>query len=203
MNCEEATPFVLGGDRNQVLVLEAGPGEAADRPRRKAERNGRTRRRFGRCFHVIAPPSATVVLRRLTVSDRLERAVLAIRQVDVGAGAAPDELPCVALEVGGRGPLARRARTGRAIVLTFQGDAEAFLFVGGDGRVPLSLRQRGGGGHGRERGRESAGKNERTANILPRHWISPVQGCIACWANTHRLIRPARGLRYGEPLTNP
>src|SRR5260370_19361601 len=99
MNFEEATPLALGADRNQVLVLEAGPGEAADRPRRKAERNGRTRRRFGRCFHVIAPLSATVLLRCLTVSDRLEPAVLAVRQFDVGAGAALDEFPCISSEV--------------------------------------------------------------------------------------------------------
>src|SRR3984957_17730686 len=60
VNFEEATPAAFGTDFGQVLVLEAGPGEAVDRQYRKAERNGHTRRRFGRCVHVIAPLSFLV-----------------------------------------------------------------------------------------------------------------------------------------------
>src|SRR3984885_8814830 len=172
VNFEEATPAAFGADFGQVLVLEAGPGEAVDRQYRKAERNGHTRRRFGRCVHVIAPLSVSCPSRPLIVSDRLKRAVLAVRQFDVGAGAALDEFPSVALEVSGRGALAGGAGAGRTIVLTLQRDAEAFLLVGGDGRVALGLRQRGGGGHGRERGCESPGQDERTDEIFRRHSIS-------------------------------
>src|SRR6201992_4067035 len=91
VNFEEDTPAALCADFSQVLVLEAGPGEAADRQCRKAERSGHTRGRFGRCIHVIAPLSASRSSRPSIVSDRLERAVLAVRQFDVGAGGALDE----------------------------------------------------------------------------------------------------------------
>src|ERR1700753_2575698 len=111
VNLEEATPAALSADCSQVLVLEAGPGEAADRQCGKAERNGHRRGRFGCCVHVIVPLSASRSSRPSIVSDRLKRAVLAVRQLDVGAGAALDEFPCIALEVSGRRALAGRAGT--------------------------------------------------------------------------------------------
>src|SRR5262245_49185784 len=105
-------------------------------------------------------------------SDRLERAVLTIRQFDAGARPALNELPCIALEIDGRGALARGARTGRTIVLALQGDAKALLLLGGDRRGDLRLRQRSGGGNRRERSRNGAGENERTDGIFYGHCFS-------------------------------
>src|SRR3954447_11434933 len=106
---------------------------------------------------------------RRSASDRLERALLATRQVDAGAGAALDEFPGIALEVGGRGALAGRAWSGRAIVLALEGDAEAFFLLGGDGRVALGLGQRSSSGQSRQCGRHGAGENERGHGKFGRH----------------------------------
>src|SRR4051812_20423959 len=121
---------------------------------------------------------------RRSASDRLKRALLAARQLDAGAGAALDEFPCIALEVGGRGALAGRARSGRAIVLAFQGDAEAFFLLGGDGRIALGLGQRSSSGQGRKCGRHGAGENERGHGKFGRHRI-----LLSRW---HRLASEER-----------
>src|SRR6516164_9582533 len=102
-------------------------------------------------------------------SDRLERTVLAIGQLNAGAGAALNELPCITLEVGGRGALARRARTRRTVVLALQGNTKAFLLLGGGCRIDLGFGQGPGGGQGRKRGADGAGEDERSHSILGRH----------------------------------
>src|SRR6478752_5218774 len=140
---------------------------------------------------------------RRRASDRLERALLAARQLDAGAGAALDEFPRIALEVSGRGALAGRARSGRAIVLALQGDAEAFFLFGRDGRVALGLGQRSSSGQGRERGRHGAGENERGHGKFGRHWSSPVRDGIAWQAKAHGSFRSARSPRYREAVTKP
>src|SRR5258708_36777811 len=71
---------------------------------------------------LVAPPAG---------SDRLQRALLAGWQRDAGAGSALDELPRIALEIGGRAALARAARPRRAIVLALHGDAETRLLMAG------------------------------------------------------------------------
>jgi len=137
-------------------------------------------------------------------SDRLERAVLAARQLDAGAGAALDEFPGIALEVGGGGTLARRARAGGAIVLALQRHAKAFLLMGGDGRIPLGLGQRGGGSDGRKRRRDGAGKDQGTDKILRRHSdFLLLRVGIAYLAKAHGLVRPAQSRRYQAALTTP
>src|ERR1700747_515947 len=49
--------------------------------------------------------------------DRAQRAMLTARHFDARARAALHELPRIALEVDGRGTLAGRARTSRAVIL--------------------------------------------------------------------------------------
>src|SRR5262245_58312098 len=55
--------------------------------------------------------------------------MLPVRQLDVGAGAALDELPGVALEIDRGSALAGRAWSRSAIVLAFECNAEALLFL--------------------------------------------------------------------------
>src|SRR5262245_57941783 len=98
--------------------------------------------------------------------DRLQRAGLAVRKLNAGAGAALHELPRIALEVDGRGALAGRARTGGAIVLALQRDAKAFLLLRRDGGICLGLGQRSCGGYGRKRSRDGASEDKRTDDIL-------------------------------------
>src|SRR6516165_1352981 len=127
MDFEEAALRPLCDDRGQVIVLETGTRKTID-GMRKAER-----RRCRGGGLVISVHRAFPLPVMAAGSDRLERAGLAIRKLDAGAGAALDELPRVALEVDGRGALTGRAGTSSAIVLAFQRDATALFLVRGDG----------------------------------------------------------------------
>src|SRR5262245_21928044 len=104
--------------------------------------------------------------------DRLQGTVFAVGKFDAGARSALDELPSVALEIDRRRSLAGRARPRRTIVLALEGDAKAFLLLGGDGRIGLGLCQRTGNGKRRKRGRDCAGQNKRANCILRRHDLS-------------------------------
>ena len=164
MDLEEAALRPLRKDRGLMLVLETGSREAVD-GMRKAERHRCSRGGLIPSVHRASP--LPVILG--ACSDRLERSMLAVGQLDAGAGPALNELPRIALEIDGRGALAGRARTGCAIVLALQGDAEAFFLLGGHGRVRLGLGQGCGGGKCRKRGRNGTGEDEGTDNILSRH----------------------------------
>jgi hypothetical protein len=96
--------------------------------------------------------------------------VLAVRDLDRRAGAALNEFPGVALEVDGRRALTGRAGAGGAVILSLQGDAVAFLFVGGDGGLPFGLRERRSGGDGGERAGNGAGEDERADKGSGGHW---------------------------------
>ena len=61
--------------------------------RRKAKTELRCRRRRCGSLRSCRRLRFPLVVRRAQVSDRLERAVLAVRHLDAGAGAALDELP--------------------------------------------------------------------------------------------------------------
>ena len=181
-----------------MLVLEAGPGEAADRQRRKARSNGRRRRLAAIAAFMLALRfPAIVMVFRPTDQIGLSEPCLPFGNYDAGAGAALHELPRIALEIDGRGALAGRAGPGGAIVLALQRDAEALLLVGGRWRRrprPWSAgRPRR---HGRERGRDGAGKDQRTDNIL-QTLISPLTG----W---HRLLgegASSRSFRHAAAVT--
>src|SRR6516225_6958715 len=123
---------------------------------RKAERHRCGRGGLVPSVHRASP---LPVILSAWASDRLERTMLAVGQLDTGAGPALNELPGVALEIGGRRTLAGRARTGCTIVLALQGNAKAFFLLRGDGSVDLSLRQRTGSGNCRKRSRNSTGED--------------------------------------------
>ena len=76
--------------------------------------------------------------------QRGRRAGLAARYLDGSAGAVLDELPGIALEIHGRGPLAGRSWSCRTIILPLERYAEAFVLVGCGRGVHLGLRQGGG-----------------------------------------------------------
>jgi hypothetical protein len=128
--------------------------------------------------------------------DWLERAGLAVRKLDAGAGAALHELPGVALEVDGRGALAGRAGAGGAIVLALQRDAEALLLVGRGRCIRLGLSEGSGGGKGGKRSRNGGGKDKRadeSSLISPhRYFASPPEA-----SGAHRLVRFVRCRHYG------
>src|SRR5215472_6928463 len=107
-------------------------------------------------------------LRQSLALNRRQRAVLATRNRDVRAGAATDELPGVALEIDGRGALARGAGSGGAVVLALKGDAVAFHLAGRSGGIGFGLGQRSGAGDGCNRGRDRTGEN-RGGDGFHRH----------------------------------
>ena len=131
MNLEEAVLLPVGQDRRQMLMLEAGAGEAGNRMRRKAEARRRARGWASRQFahRDLRFPASCFGLRRDVACQRLGRALAAAGQLHRGAGAAVDELPGIALVVDGRGALAGRARAGGAVVLALERDAEALLLA--------------------------------------------------------------------------
>jgi hypothetical protein len=71
-----------------------------------------------------------------------QRSVLAVRQHDRRAGPADDELPRIALEIDGGGPLTGRSGPRLTIVLALECDAVALLLVRSGGRLVFGLRQR-------------------------------------------------------------
>src|SRR5260370_11508408 len=93
-------------------------------------------------------------------SDRVQRAMLAVREDDRLAGPALDQLPGVALEIHRGGALAGGAGAGGTIILTLQGDAVAFHLVGGDGSLLFGLGQRCCDGDRGECAGNSAGEDQ-------------------------------------------
>src|ERR1700740_1838836 len=144
MDCEEAALRPLRDDRGQVIVLETGTRKTID-GMRKAERR---RCRGGGLVTSVHRASPLPVM--AAASDRLERAGLAIRKLDAGAGAALDKIPRVSPESDGRSALTGGAGTSSAIVLAFQRDAKALFLVRRDGGIGFSLGQRTSGGNGRK-----------------------------------------------------
>ena len=82
--------------------------------------------------------------------NRRERTGPAGWRLNAGAGAVLNELPGVALKIGGRSALARCAGSRSAVVLTPQGDAVALFFVSGQSGLHFRLAQRRSYGHGGE-----------------------------------------------------
>jgi hypothetical protein len=95
--------------------------------------------------------------------------VLAVRQLNRRAGAADDQLPRVALEIDGRGALAGRARSGRAVILPLEGDAKTLFLMRGDGCLVFRLCQRRRESDRGEGARYSAGQDKRRNCGLRRH----------------------------------
>lgn len=104
----------------------------------------------------------------------LQRAVLAVRQDDRGAGAAPYELPGIALEVDCRRTLAGCAGTGCTIILALQGNAEAFFLVSGHCSSTLGFGERSGAGHRSKGGGDSAGEDDGVDGGFDGHWVLPM-----------------------------
>ena len=100
-----------------------------------------------------------------------QRSVLAVRQHDRRAGPADDELPRIALEIDGGGPLTGRSGPRLTIVLALERDAVALLLVRSGGRLVFGLRQRRSGGERRKRARQGACENERGDCGFGRHWL--------------------------------
>src|SRR5271156_4394813 len=73
--------------------------------------------------------------------DWAQRTMLSARYFNARAGATLDEFPGVALEVDGRRTLAGRARSGRAVILTLQGNTVTLLLVGRRGGRTFRLGQ--------------------------------------------------------------
>src|SRR5216683_7150592 len=201
MNFEEATPLALGANRSQMFVLEAGPGEAADRQRRKAEGNGRTRRRFGRCFHVVPPLSATRLPCCSTDQTGLSEPVLPF-----GSWMLAQVPPCTnfhalpwksVVEVPWHvvpGPAAQSfwpfSATPKHFSLWAAIAASPSALVSGPAAAMVASAVV----------TAPARTNELTtffAEFFTDMGISPLEVCIATWASAHRLIRPSRGRRYG------
>src|SRR5271165_6924080 len=129
VDLEKAARLGSREDRWQVLGLEARPGQSRDRMRRKARLKGFPLRMCGQVSHHGRPRFPAFACICCVGLHGRQRAVLAVRQHDRGAGSPLDELPGVALEIDGRGALAGRAGSGGAVVLSLQGDAEALLLV--------------------------------------------------------------------------
>src|SRR5258706_15823307 len=122
MNLEEAVRRSLGENCAEVFVLEACAGQTGDRVSRKAEqaRGFRVRKFEHRVHGLLRFPSG----RCLRCS---ERTGLAARHLGGSTGAVLDELPGIALKIGGRGALARRSRSRRTIILALERDAETLF----------------------------------------------------------------------------
>src|SRR5258708_25161485 len=116
----------LGCSGLKLVPAESTTGRAGKRRRR----SGHTSPFRAMAFMVVS------ALRQPLALGRGQRAVLAARNHDVRARAAENELPGIALEIGGRGALAGRARAGGAIVLSLEGDAVALLLPGCRRGVP-------------------------------------------------------------------
>src|SRR5205823_6311560 len=94
------------------------------------------------------------------------------------------------------------ARSGRAVVLALQGDAEAFFLLGSHRGIGFGLGQRSSSGKRRKRGRHGAGEDERGDGKFGRHGIF-----LSRWhrlASEERIVGSLRTqlMLPVEPLTS-
>ena len=137
--------LAVGEDGRRCSGLKLAPASpatryAGKRRSRRFQLDVRGKVRSHRWSAAFRPSRvAFVTLIRLC---RRQRAMLAVWQDDGRAGAAANELPRIPLKIDGRGALTGRARTGGAIILAVQGDAETLLFMGGRGGLLFLLGER-------------------------------------------------------------
>src|SRR6266536_698890 len=101
--------------------------------------------------------------------DRLQRTV-AVGRLDRVAGALGDVFPGIALVIDRRGSGAGRARTGGAIVVALERDAEAFVL----GRLRRFWCSRARTRHNGERRRQGTGQRQRRHGSPGRHSSIPL-----------------------------
>src|SRR5271170_2638089 len=156
VNLEEAARLRPREDRLQVLGLEACPRQSRNRMRGKQGAEASRSEYAGRTLIMACPrfPALTRMW-RVDLHSR-QRSVLAVRQHDRRAGPADDELPGIALEIDGGGPLTGRAGSGGAVVLSLERDAVTLLLVRSGSRLFFGLRQRRSGGERRQCARYGA-----------------------------------------------